>query len=86
MDQIADEINEGRSLYTLDACLQLDANGDPTGEGHWIINFRTMLERVSLQLVVAITQPADRERVQLPQTLLHIFYLHFCQTAQTVTL
>lgn len=32
-------------MYTLDACLQLNEDGNPTG-GHWITNFRTMLERV----------------------------------------
>lgn len=50
VDEMADEIDEGRSLYTLDACM------DPGDElqpaiGFWETNFKHMTERVSVWLI-----------------------------------
>lgn len=50
IDEMADEIGEGRSLYTLDACLELEEPGHPA-VGFWEASFKQMTEKVSNQII-----------------------------------
>ena len=46
VDEMTDEISEGRSLYTLDACMEPEDDEQPA-IGFWEVNFKHMTERVS---------------------------------------
>lgn len=47
VDDMTDEITEGRSLYTLDACMDPEEDGQPA-IGFWETNFKFMTERVGI--------------------------------------
>ena len=53
---MVDQIAEGRSLYTLDACVEPAENGHPA-EGFWEANFKTMTEQVRMQLQFILILP-----------------------------
>lgn len=47
VDEMSSEIGEGRSLYTLDACLEPEEEGHPA-RAFWETNFKQMTEKVNL--------------------------------------